>query len=56
MKRLRIGLLVLVAMTWAVGLRGAGPLATQPVAAQGGRVFYISNVDSSKFPRVTFYE
>lgn len=54
MKRLRIGLLVLVAMTWAVGLRGAGPLATQPVAAQGGRVFYISSVDSSKFPRVTF--
>lgn len=54
MKRLRIALLLVVAMTWALGLRGAGPLATEPVAAQGGRLFYVSAVDSSKFPRVTF--
>ena len=54
MKSLRIGLLLVVAAAWALGLRGAGPLATQTVSAQGGRVFYISRVDSSKFPRVTF--
>lgn len=54
MKSLRIGLLLVVAAAWALGLRGAGPLATQTVDAQGGRVFYISSVDSSKFPRVSF--
>lgn len=55
MKRLlRFGMLLVLALSWALGMRGAGPLAPQSAAAQGGRVFYISSVDSSQFPRVSF--
>ncbi|HRF49982.1 MAG TPA: FHA domain-containing protein [Anaerolineales bacterium] len=55
MKRaIRLGVLLLLSLGWVLGMRSSGPFAPLAAQAQGGRVFYISEVDSSKFPRVSF--